>query len=267
MPVEEDRKDKITARSGEEIGSLRGCLVEGDVEQLARANRVRHRALAVSLLLQAAALAALILVPLIWATDRIALASSPPLPVYLQGGGRQPTPSEPRQQTNHDVHRPCFICDANTISPRLPAGKNDFTGSNRVESTFIGDSTGPGVPAGLSEGFPFTGADSHRPQPPSAPAQKTRRIQVTTIEPAMLIYRVEPVYPAVWRQIRRSGRVELRAIIATDGTMQLLQAVSGDPLFLQSAIDAVRQWRYRPTILNGQAVEVETLITVIYQMQ
>jgi hypothetical protein len=242
MPVEEDRKDKITAQSGDEIGSLRGCLVEGDLEQLARANRVRRRALAVSLLLQAAALAAIILVPLIWTTDRIALASSPQSPVYLQGGGRHPTPSEPRQQTNHDAHRPSFVYDANTISPRLPADKSDSTGSNRVESTNIGDSTGPGVPGGPPEGIPFAGAaDSHRPQPPSAPAQKTPRIHVTTIEPAMLIYRVEPVYPALWRQIRRSGRVELRAIIATDGTMQSLQAVSGDPLFLQSAIDAVRQ--------------------------
>ena len=83
----------------------------------------------------------------------------------------------------------------------------------------------------------------------------------------MLIHRVEPVYPALARQTRREAQVELRAIIATDGTIQSLQVVSGDQLFLRSAVDAVGQWRYRPTVLNGQAVEIETYITVIYTLQ
>ena len=61
--------------------------------------------------------------------------------------------------------------------------------------------------------------------------------------------------------------MELRALISTDGTIQSLQVVSGDPLFLQSALDAVRQWRYHPTILNGQPVEIDTFITVIYSLQ
>jgi len=82
----------------------------------------------------------------------------------------------------------------------------------------------------------------------------------------MLIHRVEPVYPALARQLGRAGRVELRAVIATDGTIQSLQVVSGDPLFYQSAIDAVRQWRYRPTVLNGEPVEIDTFITVIYNI-
>ena len=83
----------------------------------------------------------------------------------------------------------------------------------------------------------------------------------------MLIYRVEPLYPELPKQLHREGRVELRAIIGTDGTIQSLQVISGDPLFLRSALDAVQQWRYRPTILNGQPVEVDTTITVIYTLQ
>jgi protein TonB len=90
---------------------------------------------------------------------------------------------------------------------------------------------------------------------------------VTTLDPAMLIHRVEPVYPPLARQIHREGRVELRAIIGTDGTIQSLQVVTGDPMFLNSAIEAVQQWRYRPTILNGQPVEIDTYITVVYTMQ
>ena len=82
----------------------------------------------------------------------------------------------------------------------------------------------------------------------------------------MLIHRVEPVDPVLARQMGRAGRVELRAIIATDGTIQSLRVVSGDPLFYQSALDAVSQWRYRPTILNGEPVEIDTFITVIYNI-
>jgi periplasmic protein TonB len=82
----------------------------------------------------------------------------------------------------------------------------------------------------------------------------------------MLVRRVEPVYPTLARQLGRAGRVELRAIIATDGTIQSLQIVSGDPLFYQSALDAVREWRYKPTVLNGEAVEIDTFITVIYNI-
>jgi protein TonB len=83
----------------------------------------------------------------------------------------------------------------------------------------------------------------------------------------MLTHRVEPVYPTLARQIGRSGHVELRAIIAADGAIQSLAAVGGDPMFFQSALEAVRQWRYTPTLLNGRQVEVDTYITVIYNIQ
>ena len=90
---------------------------------------------------------------------------------------------------------------------------------------------------------------------------------MTHIDPALLLERVEPLYPALARQIHRDGRVELHAIISTDGTIESLEVVSGDALFYQSALDAVRRWRYRATFLNGQAVEVDTYITVIYTLR
>jgi TonB family protein len=93
---------------------------------------------------------------------------------------------------------------------------------------------------------------------------RPRVLRLTHIDPAMLIHRVEPVYPPLARQTHREGRVELRAIIGTDGTIQSLQIVASDPLFDLSAREAVQQWRYRPTILNGQPVEIDTYITVIY---
>jgi len=86
------------------------------------------------------------------------------------------------------------------------------------------------------------------------------------VQAAMLTYRVDPKYPPLMQQIRKNGRIQLHAIISTDGTIESLQVISGDPGFYQSALDAVQQWRYKPTYLNGQAVEVETVITVIYSI-
>jgi protein TonB len=82
----------------------------------------------------------------------------------------------------------------------------------------------------------------------------------------MLTHRVEPAYPILAKQTGREGRVELHAIIATDGSIQSLEAISGDPIFYLSALAAVREWRYRPTYLNGQAVEIDTRITVVYKL-
>lgn len=102
---------------------------------------------------------------------------------------------------------------------------------------------------------------------PDAPVQHTnKRIKVSTMEPGALIHRVEPRYPAIPLQLRKEGVVELRAIIGTDGTIHSLEVLSGNPLFIDATINAVRQWRYRPTLLNGEAVEVETRITVTYTL-
>ena len=110
---------------------------------------------------------------------------------------------------------------------------------------------------------------SARPQPirPADPPPATKRIHEPAIHPALLTRRIEPEYPPLARQLRKSGKVELHAIIAIDGSIQELEAVSGDPLFINSALQAVRQWHYKPTYLNGQPVEIDTYITVIYTLQ
>jgi protein TonB len=77
-----------------------------------------------------------------------------------------------------------------------------------------------------------------------------------------LIYRPQPAYPPMARAARVQGAVVLRAVISRSGTIENLQALSGHPLLIPAAIEAVRQWRYRPYILNGEPVEVETRVTV-----
>ena len=81
-----------------------------------------------------------------------------------------------------------------------------------------------------------------------------------------LIHRVQPVYPLLARQARIEGTVVLRAIISREGRIENLQVLSGHPVLVPAAIDAVRQWRYQPYILNDQPVEVETQITVKFSL-
>lgn len=92
---------------------------------------------------------------------------------------------------------------------------------------------------------------------PSAPPPRVSRIMEGS-----LIYKVQPSYPALAKATRVQGQVVLRAVISRTGTIESLQVVSGHPLLVRAAIDAVRQWRYRPYVLNGDPVEVETEVTV-----
>ncbi len=82
----------------------------------------------------------------------------------------------------------------------------------------------------------------------------------------MLIGKVLPVYPAMARAMRIAGRVELQATISRNGTIENLRVVSGPAMLQQAALDAVRQWRYRPYLLNGEPVEVETTINVDFKL-
>jgi protein TonB len=107
----------------------------------------------------------------------------------------------------------------------------------------------------------------HQPlRPPRSETTETLRLRIGHIDPSRLIHRIEPIYPKLGVQLRRETRVELHAIISIDGSIQSLEILSGDPLFYPSAIEAVRRWQYTPTILNGQPVEVDTYITVIYSL-
>src|SRR5438309_688327 len=104
------------------------------------------------------------------------------------------------------------------------------------------------------------GVGSSLPPPPKA---TPTRIRVGgQVQQASLISQPKPVYPALARQARIQGVVRLQAVIAKDGTVQELQVLSGHPLLVPSAMEAVRQWRYKPTLLNGEPVEVITMIDV-----
>ncbi len=140
-----------------------------------------------------------------------------------------------------------------------------------------------GVPGGIPGGIPGALLDAivRRVTPPPAavatpvaaatPAQKAPaeipRLKVGgKVQEGMLLHRVIPVYPPLARQARISGVVNLVGVIGTDGRIHSLQVTSGHPLLVPAAIEAVRQWVYRPTFLNGDPVEVIAPIIVTFTL-
>jgi protein TonB len=96
-----------------------------------------------------------------------------------------------------------------------------------------------------------------------APAVAPRRIAISTgVSEGLILQRVEPEYPILARRAQVEGTVQLKATISKEGLIEDLQLMNGHPLLVPSAMEAVKQWRYRPYTLNGKPVEVETLINV-----
>ena len=94
-----------------------------------------------------------------------------------------------------------------------------------------------------------------------------QRVRISQgVTSGLLLRKLDPVYPTIAREARIQGNVVLKAIIDKEGSIQDLQLVTGHPMLVPAAIQAVKQWRYRPYLLNGQPVEVETTITVIFTL-
>ena len=99
------------------------------------------------------------------------------------------------------------------------------------------------------------------------PTVSVDRVRVSSgVASGNLINKVQPTYPPIARTNRIAGQVVLHALISKNGNIENLQVVSGHPMLTQSAIEAVRQWKYKPYLLNGEPVEVETTIQVNFNL-
>jgi protein TonB len=126
-----------------------------------------------------------------------------------------------------------------------------------------------GLPGGVISGVFNTTPTVAPPPPPPPPgtAATPRRITVGGgVQGAMAISKPSPVYPQEARQARIQGVVKLRVVIDDEGKIAELQVISGHPLLTQAAVDAVKTWRYRPTILNNFPVQVATTIDVNFEL-
>ncbi|MBZ5621524.1 MAG: energy transducer TonB [Acidobacteriia bacterium] len=134
----------------------------------------------------------------------------------------------------------------------------------------------PGGVAGGSMGGVLGGiigsVPSAAPPPPPPPKKEEKAAAPTRIkiggavQQAKLVRQPHPVYPPLAKQARISGVVKLSAIISKDGTIQHLEVISGHPLLVPAALEAVKQWVYQPTLLNGEPVEVVTQIDVNFTL-
>jgi protein TonB len=99
------------------------------------------------------------------------------------------------------------------------------------------------------------------------PKVAVQRIRVSSgVTQGLVVHRVEPTYPPIAKAAHVQGTVILAAVIGKDGTIQNLHVVSGHPLLQGAAMDAVKQWKYRPYILNGEPVEVDTQVVVNFTL-
>ena len=220
-----------------------------------------------SMALQVGFLAILILIPLIYTEalpktlmSSILLAPPPPPP--------PPPPPAPAQIVH--VKPQAHLMDAGKLVAPKVIPKDVKIIKEDAAPPDMGGIAG-GVPGGVAGGSMggviggVIGGAGIAPPPPPKPTVTRTRVG-GAVQAAKLVNRVQPIYPPLARQTRISGTVRLHAIIAKNGSVEQLTVESGHPLLVQSALDAVRQWRYQPTLLNGDPVEVDTEIDVIFSL-
>ncbi len=150
------------------------------------------------------------------------------------------------------------------IPQKIQMIKEDEAPPAMASSGVVGGVPG-GIPGGQMGGV-IGGIISSTPV--AVPKVATpQRVRVSAgVTSGLLVRRVNPVYPPLARQARIQGQVVLRAQIGKDGSIQNLQLVSGHPMLVQSALDAVKQWKYKPYLLNGEPVEVDTEVLVNFTL-
>lgn len=214
--------------------------------------------------LQVLILGLLLLLPL-WKTVGLPVARSVSTPVSL---GR-PDPAPARLQDHVRSSGVQIIpYGGRIIAPgRVP---DRIAKGDDAATPPFGTIGGPGAgdrgsPVGSLNGFPIPLIGT-RPLPPVPAPSIVRPFRTSSMLKGNLIRRVDPVYPPLARSARIQGPVVLVAVISKAGAIENLHAVSGHPMLVPAAIDAVRQWLYRPYILNSEPIEVETQITVNFSL-
>lgn len=224
----------------------------------------------------------LVLIPLIYlqalprplSANAISLAPPPPPPPAPPPSSRAALPRVakviPRPFVVGQLTAPVTVPKqvANLMEQEF-APASEATGLAGVPGGVPGGQIG-GVIGGIVGSIPSAGP----PPPPTPPspvqdelkAATPQRIRLGNLQAAKLIYEVAPAYPVTAKAVRVQGTVRLNAIIGKDGTVREITLISGHPLLVQAAMRAVRQFMYQPTYLNGQAVEVDTVIDVRFHL-
>ncbi|HEY4899625.1 MAG TPA: energy transducer TonB [Terriglobales bacterium] len=182
-----------------------------------------------------------------------------------------PPPQAAPPSSNRLQHtpQPRTMIDDGVI--RLPSSIPRRVAILHDEETTSGESGAldwAGVPGGTGTGVPNSLLNNLVQVPTVMPkVVAPSKIRVSSgVAQGLLVHQVKPAYPPLAVQARIQGTVVLQAVIAKDGTVQDLRVISGHPLLVQAALEAVKLWRYKPYLLNDQPVEVDTQINVSFTM-
>ena len=218
-----------------------------------------------SFLLQMLLIGVMILIPLIY-TEALPKAS---LTTFLVAPPPPPPPPPPAPATPQVVRKiTTDIVDGALRTPtKIPekiAKIVEDEAPPPVTGAVVGGVPG-GVPGGQAGGVLGGVLSAANSTPPKVAAPQKVRISGGVMQ-GRLVNQVKPQYPMIAKQARITGTVVLQATISKNGTIENLRVVSGHPMLIQAAMDAVRQWRYNPYQLNGEPVEVETTVNVNFTM-
>ena len=232
--------------------------------------RRRGAATMISFVLQCVFVGLVILIPLM-ITDTLPapqlltyLVAPPPPPPPPPAPAAQPTPVKIIRQS--DIQANGQLRTPTRIPQKVEVIREEQAPPPTISSGGVIGGVPGGIPGGQLGGVIggiISSTANTRIVPTLAPPQRFRGSQGVTS--GLLVRKIEPEYPAIARQARIQGQVVLEAVIAKDGTVQNLHVVSGHPLLVDAALAAVRRWRYRPYLLNGVPVEVETTVTVTFR--
>jgi len=213
-----------------------------------------------SFALQALCVAVVIMLPLLYTEGlpRLHLVSMG-APIGPPPGRRAAEAHRPSPTSPHTSLRPGIIVAPQQVPRGIdPGGSNSIVEEPECPTCVLGSIGDPASNAYV----PRSIGDTVAVIPPPPPAIVAHAPHVSVMMEGYLVHRVQPAYPPLARAARIQGAVVLRAIISKAGTIENLQVLTGHPLLVPAAIEAVRQWRYRPYNLNGEPVEVETQVTV-----
>jgi protein TonB len=216
--------------------------------------------------LQALAVAVLLIIPLLRpAALRLFHALSTPVSLGKPLG----EPPAPMRRTSVGANAVSHTnaLDLTLRTPtRIPNGIPETNDDGPPQVGQVGG--GPsGDTIGDPQGIPHLLSGGTQPVLPVAPPpERTAPIRISHMSEGDLIHKILPAYPPLARGARIQGQVILQAVISKQGTIENLRLLTGHPMLVRAAIEAVRQWRYRPYILNNEPVEVETQITVNFSL-
>jgi periplasmic protein TonB len=230
------------------------------VESAGRIRTRSRRYVLGSFLLEAALLAVIILVPYLYP------AALPPqyMTVPLISPPSAPAPAMAEQRAAATATRPRLETINLTAPSRIPTEIHQIV-DPAPDSLVMG--AGPG--GGSENGVPKALIDTVSPPsiPQVHPPKPKGPIRISEgVAAGQLVVPIRPVYPAIGLATRTQGTVVVAATISTEGRIENLRVVSGPPLLVNAAVDAIRDARYRPYMLNGAPVEVETTISVVFRL-